>query len=134
MASEMVGEILKLAISVTLVTVFSLGVYAYLPEERVPYLEIEMNWHNDTHVDITHSGGDSLQTSEITIQMIDSNTKKIDRNSSKPLSDFINNSNIWRFPQTLSIPTSAFNLTNIDNVNVIIIHPRAILVEEEVVR
>ncbi len=129
MASEMVGEILKLAISVTLVTVFSLGVYAYLPEERVPYLEIETSWNATnptTLIDITHVGGDPIQTSDITIQIMDA--KDPSQQKTIKLSE-LKDTNVWRFPETRTIDTSKYFTTTSDKVTVTVIHPRAILAE-----
>lgn len=130
MASEMVGEILKLAISVTLVTVFSLGVYAYLPEERVPYVEIETSWNatNPAYVDITHVGGDTIQASDITLQIVNSSDPS-DQLPAIKLSKI--HGDIWRFPQTvpISLNTENWASSHPKNVTVTVIHPRAILAE-----
>ncbi|MBC7085163.1 MAG: type IV pilin N-terminal domain-containing protein [Methanomethylovorans sp.] len=130
MASEMVGEILKLAISVTLVAVFSIGVYAYLPEERVPYLEIEMSWNANQQgsVDIVHAGGDILHTQEITILVMDAEKPFLPPENIK-LSDIITDTNVWRFPRTVTIDLSDYFTDVPDIVTVRVIHPRAILAE-----
>lgn len=125
----MVGEILKLAISVTLVTVFSLGVYAYLPEERVPYLEIEMSWNatNPAYVDITHVGGDTLHASDITIQIV--NASDSSDQLQPPIK--LSNKNFWRFPETIpiSLNTGNWASSHPKNVTITVVHPRAILAE-----
>lgn len=130
MASEMVGEILKLAISVTLVTVFSLGVYAYLPEERVPYLEIETSWNasNPAYVDITHVGGDTLQSSDITIQIVNASDPS---DQLPPIKLSKTHGDIWRFPETIPISLTTENWASAhpENVTITVIHPRAILAE-----
>lgn len=117
MASEMIGETLKLVIVVTLVAVFSISVYSFLPEERIPYAEIQWieNTTNSSTVDLVHMGGDHLEANEITV-IVQNDTKTYTHHLTE----------IWTFGEKEPIPT---NMTNITEVSVI--HRRAILFRGE---
>ena len=120
MASEMIGEMLKLSIAVMLVAVFSMSVYALLPDERVPYVEIELvvNETNSSIIDITHVGGDPLKASEVKIVV---------KNETGYQDEHLLPDQVWRFPQTIHLTT---NLMNVSEVSVI--HLRAVLAIAEV--
>jgi len=117
----MIGEMLKLSIVVMLVAVLSMSVYGLLPDERVPYVEIELavNGTNSSIIDITHVGGDPLQVSEV--KLVVSNETGQDK--------YLLPDPVWRFPQTIHLTT---NLTNVSEVSVI--HQRAVLAIAEVER
>ncbi|WP_305065321.1 type IV pilin N-terminal domain-containing protein [Methanococcoides sp.] len=120
MASEMIGEMLKLSIAVMLVAVLSMSVYALLPDERVPYVEIELvvNETNSSIIDITHVGGDPLKASEVKIVV---------KNETGYQDEHLLPDQVWRFPQTIHLTT---NLMNVSEVSVI--HLRAVLAIAEV--
>lgn len=120
MVSEIIGEMLKLSIVVTLVAVFGVSVYAHLPDERVPYVEIEIKFNetNSSILDITHVGGDPLEASEVKIVI---------RNETGYIEDHHLPDSVWRFPETIPLST---NLTNVSEVSVV--HQRAVLVVAEV--
>ena len=119
MASEMIGEMLKLSMAVVFVSVFSMLVYGLLPDERVPYVEIEIlvNETNSSLIDITHVGGDPLHASEVKIIVIN----KTGQNTY----DLPNT--VWKFPETIHLNA---NLTNVSEVSVV--HQKAVLVIAEV--
>ena len=116
----MIGEMLKLSIAVMLVAVFSMSVYALLPDERVPYVEIELvvNETNSSIIDITHVGGDPLKASEVKIVV---------KNETGYQDEHLLPDQVWRFPQTIHLTT---NLMNVSEVSVI--HLRAVLAIAEV--
>jgi len=116
----MIGEMLKLSIAVMLVAVFSMSVYALLPDERVPYVEIELvvNETNSSVIDITHVGGDPLQASEVKIVV---------SNETGYQDEHLLPYQVWRFPQTIHLTS---NLMNVSEVSVI--HLRAVLAIAEV--
>ena len=119
LASEMIGEMLKLSMAVTLVAVLSISVYSLLPDERVPYVEIEItiNETNSSIIDMTHVGGDPLQASEVNIVIT---------NESGQNTHNLPNT-VWKFPETIHLTA---NLTNVSEVSVV--HQRAVLVIAEV--
>ncbi|WP_406657132.1 type IV pilin N-terminal domain-containing protein [Methanolobus sp. ZRKC2] len=131
MASEMVGEVLKLAITVSLVAVLSIGIYTLLPEERAPHLEIEMSFNqsNPQIIEITHVGGDPIRTKDVKIEL--SNTTDIFDKQYFELTD-LTSENFWIFPQTLHLDTSTFLSNNTSEVKISVIHQRAILAIGEV--
>jgi hypothetical protein len=69
MVSEIIGEMLKLSIVVMLVSVLSISVYAYLPDERIPYAEI-IYQNTDDNLTLIHAGGDPLLSSDVSIVII----------------------------------------------------------------
>ena len=74
MVSEIIGEMLKLSIVVMLVSVLSISVYAYLPDERIPYAEIIVLEPEEGSVKLIHAGGDRLLSSEVSIIVVFNNT------------------------------------------------------------
>lgn len=120
MASEMIGEMLKLSIAVTLVAVLSISIYGLLPDERVPHIDIEItvNGTNPDTIDITHVGGDPLQASEVKI-VISNGTGFCEEHQLPAL--------VWKFPDSIHLKT---NLTDASEVSVI--HRRAVLAIAEV--
>ncbi|WP_321430976.1 type IV pilin N-terminal domain-containing protein [uncultured Methanolobus sp.] len=133
MASEMIGEVLKLAMVVTLAAVLSLGIYAMLPEERPPYIEIEMSFNqsNDSVIDITHVGGDPIRTNDVHIEI--SNASNIFDKKDYKLTELTNES-FWKFPDTLYLSASTASSTNMTDVKITVIHQRAIIAIGEVKR
>ncbi|TQD29537.1 type IV pilin N-terminal domain-containing protein [Methanolobus vulcani] len=128
MASEMVGEILKLSIAVTLVAVFSISVYSLLPDERIPYMEIELSSdiNNSSIIHLTHVGGDSLRVSEISLEI--TNSSNISQTNYTKLST-LTSQPYWRFPETVDINITKLLNTNPEGVTVTVIHTRGILAE-----
>jgi FlaG/FlaF family flagellin (archaellin) len=133
MASEMIGEVLKLALVVTLAAVLSMGIYAMLPEERPPHLEIEMSFNQsiDSIIDITHVGGDPIRTNDVHIEI--SNASNIFDKKDYKLTELTNQS-FWKFPDTLYLNTSTASSENMTDVKIMVIHQRAIIAIGEVKR
>ncbi|SFM26800.1 type IV pilin N-terminal domain-containing protein [Methanolobus profundi] len=131
MASEMIGEVLKLALVVTLAAVLSIGVYALLPEERPPHIEIEMSFNqsNDSVIDITHVGGDPVRTNDVYIEL--SNSSNIFDKKDYKLTELTNQS-FWKFPQTLHLDASTDISSEMDAVKITVVHQRAIIAISEV--
>jgi FlaG/FlaF family flagellin (archaellin) len=67
--SEVVGEMLMVALVLLLISVFSASLSAYLPIERSPSVTVMMS--NDTYGNITiwHKGGDSVKASDLKIKI-----------------------------------------------------------------
>ena len=133
MASEMIGEVLKLAMVVTLAAVLSLGIYAMLPEERSPYLEIEMSFNQSDNgtIDVTHVGGDPIMINDVHIEI--SNASNMFDKKDYKLTELTNES-FWKFPQTLYLNASTDISSDMDDVKITVIHQRAILAIGEVKR
>ena len=133
MASEMIGEVLKLAMVVTLAAVLSIGIYALLPDERPPYLEIEMSFNQTDAgiIDITHIGGDPIRTNDVSIEI--SNASNIFDKKDYRLTELTNES-FWKFPDTLYLSSSTASSTNMSDVKVTVIHQKAIIAIGEVKR
>ncbi|AKB85868.1 type IV pilin N-terminal domain-containing protein [Methanococcoides methylutens] len=137
MVSEIVGEMLKLSIMVSLVTVFSIGVFEMLPDERVPYVEIEIVNVSGSSLDISHVGGDVLKAEEITIQVANASGPFIyelsDKdhvcrcNSSTGALDSNQSVIIWKFPERIHVNTDVMNITDVS-----VVHRRAVLATSEV--
>ncbi len=117
MVSEVIGEMLKLSIVVMLASVIAASVYGLIPEERVPYIEIEVDKpitnYNETMFNITHAGGDPVDSIEIIIN----NITERDTTYKGP----------WRFPDTKNITT---NITRPFEVSAV--HTRAVLARVKV--
>ena len=131
MASEMIGEVLKLAMVVTLAAVLSIGIYALLPDERPPYLEIEISFNqsNAGIIDITHVGGDPIRTNDVRIEI--SNASNIFDKKDYRLTELTNES-FWKFPDTLYLNSSTPSSTNMTDVKITVIHQKAIIAIGEV--
>ena len=131
MVSEILGEMLKLAIVVTLVAVLGMSVYSHLPDERVPSLEIEMRFNdtNSSFIDLVHVGGDPIRTSEMKIEII--NTSNSSDMVFYSLTD-LTNSTYWKFPETISMDTRTSFSDNLTSVKMSVIHPRKVMVIAEV--
>ncbi|WP_135609465.1 type IV pilin N-terminal domain-containing protein [Methanococcoides sp. AM1] len=138
MVSEIIGEMLKLAIAVTLVSVLSIAVYGNMPDERVPYVEIEITNVTSSSADIRHVGGDPVHSIDMKILISNASgaypeIKLNDRNSVWKMNwtsgEWENDSYMeyWKFGDTLHLST---NLTNITEISVV--HPRAVLATAEV--
>lgn len=65
--SEVVGEMLMVALVIVLLSIFSAALYHYLPADRDPSITIRMN--NDTRGNITlwHKGGDWVMAEDLTV-------------------------------------------------------------------
>lgn len=127
----MIGEVLKLAIAVSMVAVLSMGVYALLPEERVPYLEIEMSFNttNPDTIDITHVGGDPIRVHDVRVEV--TNTSNMYDKRIYALTELTNES-FWKFPQTLQLNASTAANGNMSEAKVSVVHQRAIIAVGEV--
>jgi len=68
--SEVVGEMLMIALVIILISVFSVTLYNFLPTERDPSVNVMMT--NDTLGNITlwHKGGDWVKTDDLTVIVI----------------------------------------------------------------
>ncbi|SES64977.1 Protein of unknown function [Methanococcoides vulcani] len=137
MVSEIIGEMLKLSIMVVLVTLFSIGVFEMLPEERVPYVEIEIINVNGSSLDISHVGGDVLKANEISIhiknasgsfiyELPDNNTIWM-YNSTTRVPDPDQKIPIWKFPERIHVNSDVMNITEVS-----VVHRRAVLATSEV--
>lgn len=65
--SEVVGEMLMIALVIVLLSVFSAALYNYLPVDREPSVSVTMN--NDTLGNITlwHKGGDWVHAEDLSV-------------------------------------------------------------------
>ena len=65
--SEVVGEMLMIALVIVLLSVFSAALYNFLPTDRDPSINVMMT--NDTLGNITlwHKGGDFVKASDLTV-------------------------------------------------------------------
>ncbi|WP_094229130.1 type IV pilin N-terminal domain-containing protein [Methanolobus psychrotolerans] len=126
MASEMIGEVLKLALVVTLAAVLSISIYALLPDERPPYLEIEMSFNQSEVgiIDITHVGGDPIRTNDVHIEI--SNASNMFDKKDYKLTELTNQS-FWKFPETLFLNASTDSSSDMNDVKVTVVHQRAII-------
>lgn len=131
MASEMIGEILKLAMVVLLVSVVSMGIYNLLPQERVPYVEVQINFNktNPEFIDITHIGGDPVRTDELTIEL--TNPENIQDKKDYKMNE-ITNYDYWKFPQALHVQAQTNLHSHLKEIKVTIIHKRTIITSAEV--
>lgn len=137
MVSEIVGEMLKLSIMVSLVALFSIGVFEMLPDERVPYVEIEIINVNGSSLNISHVGGDVLKAEEISIQVANASGPFIYELSDKDHVWMYNHTTgmpdpnqpvlIWKFPERIHVNTDVMNITDVS-----VVHRRAVLATSEV--
>jgi len=71
--SEIVGEMLMLAIVLVLLAVFSASISNYLPEPRDPSVTITIRYHQDplvpglTSLELYHKGGDLVRASDLSL-------------------------------------------------------------------
>ncbi|MCK9630627.1 MAG: type IV pilin N-terminal domain-containing protein [Methanoregula sp.] len=64
--SEVVGEMLMVALVIVLLAVFSAALYNYLPTDRDPSITIKMS--NDTrNITLWHKGGDWVKKVDLTV-------------------------------------------------------------------
>ena len=137
MVSEIVGEMLKLSLVVTLAAVIGMAVYAHLPDERYPYVEIETDNWTTSGVDITHVGGDLLNSNEVQI-IVSTGAGDYSYN-------LYDNTTIWKFDSSNGIwvmdkPVFQWGFTEKIHVNstltnitcVSVVHRRAVLAVAEV--
>ncbi len=138
MVSEIIGEMLKLAIAVTMVALLSSAVYSHLPDERLPHIEVEIDNVSSSALDITHAGGDPVHVLDVHIMVandtasypdIDLNDHQMIWKLNRTSSEWETNRSIeyWKFGDTLHVDT---NLTNISYISVI--HSKAVLATAEV--
>ncbi len=113
MVSEIIGEMLKLSIVVMLVSALSISVYAYLPDERIPYAEIVCQ-ESDGNLTLMHAGGDKLLSSEISIVVVnDTGSYTLSLNKT------------WFFSETAQFVGPLPKVTNVTEI--MVVHPRAVL-------
>lgn len=131
MVSEIVGEMLKLAIIVTLVSVLAMGVYSLIPEETPPHLEIEMRYNSTEAglIDLTHVGGDPIKVADVWVEVM--NTSDILDKKDYKLAELTNEA-YWKFPQTLQLNASTSKSLNMSQAKVSVVHQRAIIAIGEV--
>lgn len=72
--SEVIGEMLMIALVLILVAVFAATVSNYLPEERDPSITI-MATANESHIVLWHKGGDWIKSSDFTVTVSDGTTR-----------------------------------------------------------
>ena len=65
--SDIVGEMLLLAIVLVVLAVFSSSLSNYLPPPRDPSVTIRMSPLQDGNVTLYHKGGDAIKTSDLTV-------------------------------------------------------------------
>jgi archaeal type IV pilus assembly protein PilA len=65
--SEVVGEMLMIAIVLIIVSVFSASLADYLPSERSPTVTIRISNDNDGHITLWHKGGDWVKTDALKV-------------------------------------------------------------------
>jgi hypothetical protein len=113
MVSELIGEILKLAIVVMLVSMLAASLHTFVPEERTPYIETIVRYNeSNSSIEIVHAGGDSLNSGVIMV-------------SNETLME-THKIGVWRFPEKLVVKT---NIS--PPLQVSIVHERAVLVRVE---
>jgi hypothetical protein len=118
MVSEIIGEMLKLSIVVMLVSVLSISVYAYLPDERIPYAEI-IYQSTDDNLTLIHAGGDTLLSSDVTIVILNE--------TGYPYPTYSLSKN-WAFSE----PAPVVGLPNATNVSeIMVVHRRAVIYKGE---
>ena len=64
--SEVVGEMLMVALVIVLLSVFSAALYNYLPTQRDPSVSILMT-NDQQNITLWHKGGDAVKTMELTV-------------------------------------------------------------------
>ena len=64
--SEVVGEMLMVALVIVLLSVFSAALYNYLPTQRDPSVTILMT-NDQQNITLWHKGGDAVKTTELTV-------------------------------------------------------------------
>jgi hypothetical protein len=118
---------------VTLAAVLSIGIYALLPDERPPHLEVEMSFNQTDAgiIDITHIGGDPIRTNDVSIEI--SNASNIFDKKDYRLTELTNES-FWKFPDTIYLSSSTASSINMSDVKVTVIHQKAIIAIGEVRR
>lgn len=117
MVSEIIGEMLKLSIVVMLVSALSISVYAYLPDERIPYAEIVCQ-ESDGNLTLIHAGGDTLLSSDVTIVILNK--------TGQPYPTYYLSKN-WVFSEMAPTKRPLPNMKDIDKI--MIVHPRAVISE-----
>lgn len=118
MVSEIIGEMLKLSIVVMLVSALSISVYAYLPDERIPYAEIVCQ-ESDGNLTLMHAGGDKLLSSDVAIVILNETNKPYPTYSTYYLRKN------WVFSETALTEPPLPNVTNISEI--MVVHPRAVI-------
>lgn len=64
--SELVGEMLMIALVIVLLSVFSATLYTFLPADRAPSVTIKMS-NDRENVTLWHKGGDWVKAEDLTI-------------------------------------------------------------------
>lgn len=65
--SEVVGEMLMIAIVLIIIAVFSASLSDYLPSERSPTITIMMSNDTEGHITLWHKGGDWVRTDALKV-------------------------------------------------------------------
>jgi FlaG/FlaF family flagellin (archaellin) len=65
--SELVGEMLMIAIVLIIVSVFSASLSDYLPSERSPTVTLRISNDTDGHITFWHKGGDWVKTDALKV-------------------------------------------------------------------
>ena len=74
--SEIVGEMLMLAMVLVLLAVFSSSLSNYLPPPRDPSVTIRMSYDGSDTATLYHKGGDAIKTSDLTVIVEDNGSLK----------------------------------------------------------
>lgn len=109
---------LKLSIVVMLVSVFSISVYSYLPDERIPYAEI-IYQSTDDNLTLIHAGGDPLLKSDVSIVIVVNETEQYTYQLNKT----------WVFSEPAPVVGVLPNATNVSEI--MVVHRRAVLYKGE---
>lgn len=118
--SEVVGEMLLIAIVLILVSLVGISIYNLVPAERDPYVTIKMKNTTDS-VTLYHKGGDWVRKSDLTV-IIRSQSYVNRINSADPR--FILNPDVQSFDLNATITVSC---TPHSGDEVQLVTPRAVL-------
>jgi hypothetical protein len=72
--SEVVGEMLMIALVIVLLSVFSAALYNFLPTDRDPSISIMMS-NDNQNITLWHKGGDWIKFEDLTIIVGDETTR-----------------------------------------------------------
>lgn len=87
--SEVVGEMLIIAIVLILVSIFSASLPSYLPSERSPTVTIMMSHDSDGNITLWHKGGDWVKANSIRMIVSNNTTYQTSYRLNDPVHGFI---------------------------------------------
>lgn len=119
--SEVVGEMLMIALVIVLLSVFSAALYNYLPTDRDPSIAVKMT--NDTPRSITlwHKGGDWVKAEDLTVVIGAGDTsRRIPRDSA----DFalVPNKDVFDLGSNITVKISQHDLLGNESVKLVTPH------------